>query len=149
MLALSFPALVGMGDALRAQGNCPNCDLPPGCRGNGNQNGNGNGNRDRNCQRIAITIESDVDFGRLVLLGAGGARVLLDLNSGQKTVFGEIDDLGGMPITGRALVTGAPFEVRCGDLPLRPIWLVTRRRNDDQPSKRTTSTGSSKSMVIR
>lgn len=115
-----------------AQGNCPNCDLPPGCRGNGNQNGNGarngngngngnganngNGNgwgaggRPRNCQRLEITIESDIDFGRLVVLGGGEARVLLDLNTGQKHVTGDVDDLGGMPITGRAIITGAPFE---------------------------------------
>ncbi len=104
---------------LRAQGNCPNCDLPPGCRGNGNQNGNGNGNgnRNRNCQRLEISIESDIDFGRVVLLGNGEARVLLDLETGQKTLIGDVDDLGGMPITGRAMITGAPFEQIVIDLP--------------------------------
>lgn len=116
-LALTFPALTGMGTQLRAQGNCPDCDLPPGCRGNGNQNGNGNGNANRNCQRLEITIESDIDFGRLVLLGKGEGRVMLDLASGQKTLIGDIDDLGGMPITGRAIITGAPFEQISIDLP--------------------------------
>ena len=107
---LTLSALVSTGGELRAQGNCPNCDLPPGCRGNGNQNGNGNGNRNRNCQRVSIVIESDIDFGRVVLLGQGEARVLLDLETGRKTLIGDVDDLGGMPITGRAIVTGAPFE---------------------------------------
>ncbi|MFU7528718.1 DUF4402 domain-containing protein [Qipengyuania sp. ASV99] len=106
-----------MGSDLRAQGNCPDCDLPPGCRGNGNQNGNGNGNQNRNCQRLEITIESDIDFGRLVLLGKGEGRVMLDLASGQKTLIGDVDDLGGMPITGRATITGAPFEQISIDLP--------------------------------
>ncbi|WP_162013493.1 DUF4402 domain-containing protein [Erythrobacter sp. NAP1] len=111
--SLAVPALIGADAPVRAQGNCPNCDLPPGCRGNGNQRpppGNGNGNRNRNCQRITITIESDIDFGRVVLLGSGEARVLLDLESGRKTVIGDVDDLGGMPITGRAMIQGAPFE---------------------------------------
>lgn len=107
---LVLTGLAGAGAPLRAQGNCPNCDLPPGCRGNGNQNGNGNGNSGRNCQRLTITIESDVDFGRLVLLGSGAGQVVLDLATGQKYPTGDIDDLGGMPVTGRATITGAPFE---------------------------------------
>lgn len=109
---LIFLALSASGTEALAQGNCPNCDLPPGCRGNGNQNGNGNaiGNRNRNCQRLTISIESDIDFGRIVLLGDGEARVMMDLSTGQKTVIGDGDDLGGMPITGKAMITGAPFE---------------------------------------
>ena len=116
-IGLLFPALTGAGADLRAQGNCPNCDLPPGCRGNGNTNGNGNGNKNRNCQRLTITIESDIDFGRMVLLGSGEGRVMLDLATGQKTLIGDLDDLGGMPITGRAVIVGAPFEQIVIDLP--------------------------------
>ena len=100
-----------------AQGNCPNCDLPPGCRGKGNNkdngnnsNGNGNGRGKPNCERLEIVIESDLDFGRLVLLGDGESRVVLDLTSGTKTIIGDADDLGGMPFTGRAVITGAPFQ---------------------------------------
>lgn len=100
-----------------AQGNCPNCDLPPGCRGNGNNkdktnngNGNGNGNGAANCERLNLTIESDIDFGRIVLLGDGEGRVVLDLASGKKTLIGDVDDLGGMPFTGKATITGAPFQ---------------------------------------
>ncbi len=105
-LSLAVPA-----DApLRAQGQCPNCDLPPGCRGNGNGNGNGRGNGNRNCQTLEITIETDIDFGRLVLIGDGIGRVLLDLNTGEKRTFGEIDDLGGMAVSGTARITGAPNE---------------------------------------
>ncbi len=106
-LSLAVPA-----DApLRAQGQCPNCDLPPGCRGNGNGNGNGNGRGNRtNCQTLEITIETDIDFGRLVLIGDGIGRVLLDLNTGEKRTIGEIDDLGGMAVSGTARITGAPNE---------------------------------------
>ncbi|MEM8725659.1 MAG: DUF4402 domain-containing protein [Pseudomonadota bacterium] len=114
-LAIPAPAPVW------AQGNCPNCDLPPGCRGNGNGNnsgnGKGNGNSGRNCQRLEISIESDIDFGRLVLLGRGEGRVLLDLDTGEKRLIGDIDDLGGVAISGSAIITGAPFEEVRIDLP--------------------------------
>ncbi|MEM7666554.1 MAG: DUF4402 domain-containing protein [Pseudomonadota bacterium] len=99
-----------------AQGNCPNCDLPPGCRGNGNIKDKPN-KKPRNCQRIELSIESDIDYGRLVLLGRGEGRVLLDLNTGKKRLIGDIDDLGGLAITGRAIITGAPFEEVRVDLP--------------------------------
>ena len=118
-LGLAVSAIAGPG--LRAQGQCDQCHLPPGCRGNGNQNGNGgpnsNNNRNGNCQPLTITIESDIDFGRVVLLGQGESRVILDLNTGQKTLIGDVDDMGGMPITGRAIITGAPFEEVIIDLP--------------------------------
>ena len=120
-IGLAIPALSGVGAGIGtpayAQGNCPNCDLPPGCRGNGNQNGNGNGNRNKNCQQLEIFIESNIDFGRVVLLGDGEARVMLDLATGQKMLIGDVDDLGGMPLTGRAVITGAPFEQILINLP--------------------------------
>lgn len=104
-----------------AQGNCPNCDLPPGCRGNGNNKDKGNGNGNAfgrpDCERLDVTIESDLDFGRLVLLGDGDARVVLDLFSGAKTIVGDADDLGGMPFTGSVIVTGAPFQQVAINLP--------------------------------
>jgi len=108
--ALFGLALPATAPPVQAQGACPQCDLPPGCRGNGNQNGNGGGNRNRNCQRLAIAIDSDVDFGRVVIIGRGEGRVVLDLDTGEKRLFGDVDDLGGIPITGRAIITGAPFE---------------------------------------
>ncbi|MEQ8412355.1 MAG: DUF4402 domain-containing protein [Erythrobacter sp.] len=112
---LLLAALVGLAlpaspPPAQAQGACPQCDLPPGCRGKGNQKGKGKGNRRRNCQRLSIAIDSDIDFGRVVVIGRGEGRVLLDLDSGEKRLFGDVDDLGGMPVTGRAIVTGAPFE---------------------------------------
>lgn len=101
----------------RAQGQCPNCDLPPGCRGNGNQNPNNP--RKRNCQTLSIVIESDIDFGRIVVLRRGEGRVVLDLETGERTLIGDLDDLGGLPITGRATVTGTPFEPLRVTLPTR------------------------------
>lgn len=108
--SLSIPAPV----PAWAQGACENCDLPPGCRGNGNQKPKPNG---KNCDRVQITIESDVDFGRLVLLGKGEGRVLLDLDTGEKRLIGDIDDLGGIAVSGRAVITGAPLEEVRIDLP--------------------------------
>ncbi|MEO0464362.1 MAG: DUF4402 domain-containing protein [Pseudomonadota bacterium] len=101
--------------AAQAQGSCPNCDLPPGCRGNGNQKPKNQAKR--NCQTLDVTIESDVDFGRVVILKGGEGRVILNLETGEKQLIGDLDDLGGMPITGRASVTGAPFERLRVDLP--------------------------------
>ncbi|NQX94914.1 MAG: DUF4402 domain-containing protein [Erythrobacter sp.] len=119
--ALSAVAAVSLlspaATAVRAQGQCDNCDLPPGCRGNGNQKPKPNGNR--NCQTLEILIESDIDFGRIVVLQRGEGRVLLDLETGEKTLIGDLDDLGGMPITGEATVTGAPFEALRVILPTR------------------------------
>ncbi|QIQ87013.1 DUF4402 domain-containing protein [Erythrobacter sp.] len=108
--ALCGLALPATAPPVLAQGACPQCDLPPGCRGKGNQNGNGRGNRNRNCQRLSIEIDSDIDFGRVVIIGRGEGRVLLDLDTGEKRLFGDVDDLGGMPVTGRAIVSGAPLE---------------------------------------
>lgn len=91
-----------------AQGNCEQCDLPPRCRGH-----------DlaekplkfrRQCRRLAVRVESDIDFGRVVLLRQGEGKVIVDLDSGQKRVYGDVEDLGGMTITGRVTVTGTPME---------------------------------------
>lgn len=109
VLMAGVAASLGMSapQAVRAQGNCPNCDLPPGCRGVGNQKPKKNG---RDCQTLSVSIESDIDFGRIVVLKHGEGRVILDLDTGEKTLIGDLDDLGGMPITGQASVTGSPFE---------------------------------------
>ena len=120
VLALAFAAAPTPLSPAYAQGNCPNCDLPPGCRGKGNnkdKGNNGNGRGKPGCERLEIIIESDLDFGRLVLLGDGESRVILDLSSGQKTIIGDADDLGGMPFTGRAIITGAAFQQVSIDLP--------------------------------
>lgn len=92
-----------------AQGRCANCDLPPGCRGKGSQKPKRNGKQ--NCDPLNVEIQADIDFGRLVLLGDGVGRVIIDLESGNKTVFGELDDLGGMAVQGEARISGAPGEI--------------------------------------
>ncbi|MDJ0642385.1 MAG: DUF4402 domain-containing protein [Erythrobacter sp.] len=115
MVAAAFSLSVPAPTPAWAQGACENCDLPPGCRGNGNQKPDRNNGR--NCQTLQITIESDVDFGRLVLLGSGEGRVLLDLDTGEKRLIGDIDDLGGVSVSGRAVITGAPLEEVRVDLP--------------------------------
>ena len=85
-----------------AQGTCTNCDLPPGCRGVG-QGGK------TECTVVLLTVESDVDFGRLILVGGQVGHVAIDLASGAKLVFGDLEDGGGIPVYGTALVTGQPL----------------------------------------
>jgi len=113
-MALGMP----VGLPALAQGNCPNCDLPPGCRGKGNGNGNAPKSSSE-CQTLEITIETDINFGRLVLIGDGEGKVLLDLNTGEKRTSGEIDDLGGLAVSGTARITGAPNQAVRVFLPTR------------------------------
>ncbi len=99
-------------------------------RGNGNGSGQGNGNagpaacekpnpppNNPHCQQIALTVQSDIDFGRLVLVGDGVGRVVLDLETGSKLVFGGLDDLGGFAVKGQAVISGTPNRVIRIDMP--------------------------------
>lgn len=86
-----------------AQGTCARCTLPPGDRGVGSDGNNGQG-------QVTLTIQSDIDFGRLVLIGSGVGQVLLDLQTGAKQTIGNVNDLGGISFSGRAVVTGKPLK---------------------------------------
>ncbi len=101
ILAAFLPLLSTMPASVAAQGMCPRCDLPPGCRGN-----NPKPNKNKDCTPVSVNIESDLDFGRLVLLGDGVGQVIIDLNTGQKTTSGNINDLGGMAFKGVARISG-------------------------------------------
>lgn len=93
--------------------------------------GNGNGNgpppacdkpgqppiKNPNCQQIEIAIESDIDFGRMILLGTGAGQVWLDLSTGQRMFTGGLDSAGGMPVTGRAIINGTPLRPIRVELP--------------------------------
>ncbi|MDJ0978996.1 MAG: DUF4402 domain-containing protein [Erythrobacter sp.] len=103
--------------ALRAQGACEDCDVPPACREDAPESILRL--RARNCQKLSVAIESDVDFGRVVVLKNGEGRVLLDLETGERKLLGDLENLGGVPITGRATVTGAPLERLRITLPTR------------------------------
>lgn len=113
-LAAMF-ALSAFASPAAGQGQCSFCGdnpAPPdnGGRPDGN-NGGGGGNGGGNGQgQMDLTIESDIDFGRLILVGNGIGSVVLDVDTGQKMTFGEIDDLGGVSVQGRALVTGMPLK---------------------------------------
>lgn len=85
-----------------AQGSCTSCNLPPGCRGASQ------GGKD-NCTVVLLDVESDVDFGRLLLVGGQVGHVVIDLQTGTKLVFGNLEDAGGIPVYGTALVTGQPL----------------------------------------
>ncbi|WP_114520731.1 DUF4402 domain-containing protein [Altererythrobacter sp. ZODW24] len=102
ILAALLPLLCAMPAPVAAQGMCPQCDLPPGCRGQGNNKPKKN----IDCTPVSVDIESGLDFGRLVLIGDGVGQVIIDLNTGQKTTVGNINDLGGMAFKGVARISG-------------------------------------------
>lgn len=68
---------------------------------------------------LTIEIWADLNFSRLALTGREGGSVAIDPASGAKRTSGAVLDLGGMPVSGRGRITGAPYrEVRI-DLPGR------------------------------
>jgi hypothetical protein len=118
-ILIGVALLVGLpAEPVAAQGKCNFCDTNPPPRGEGGgrpNNGNGNGNGNGNNAAIALSIESDINFGRLVMIGDGIGRVLVDLQTGAKTVVGNLDDLGGMAVQGRAIIRGRPMQaIRVG-----------------------------------
>ncbi|GAA4050238.1 DUF4402 domain-containing protein [Parerythrobacter jejuensis] len=81
-----------------------------GNNGNGNGNGNGGvGNGNGNGNAPDLFIESDIDFGRLIMIGAGEGSVLLDPTTGMKIVAGQLEDFGGFTVQGRATIVGRRF----------------------------------------
>ena len=111
-LVLALPAAPAA-----AQGQCSFCGTAPPPRGNG---GNG-GNNGQGQGQIVLTIESDIDFGKLILVGNGVGSVLIDLQTGQKIFTGGLDDLGGVPVRGQAVVTGKPLKAIRIDMPLSVV----------------------------
>lgn len=111
----------GQGNAYGNGGNTGNGNGKGnnGNHGTGN-NGNGGGNigtGPQNCDPIDLIVETDIDFGRLVLVGDGVGRVVIDLASGGKTTFGGLDDLGGIAVKGRAVITGTANQIIRVDIP--------------------------------
>ena len=113
-LAAAF-ALSLTASPVAAQGKCTFCGENPPPRGDGGNNGN-NGNNGQG--RLVLTIDSDIDFGRLILVGNGVGSVLIDLQTGQKVTFGGLDDLGGIAVQGRATITGKPLKGVRVDMPM-------------------------------
>lgn len=56
---------------------------------------------------LRIEISSQLDFSR-VATGLGGGSVTVDPETGSRRIVGNLVDLGGMTLTGEAVVTGAP-----------------------------------------
>ncbi len=101
----------GSGNGTQGNGDGQACGDGSGNNGGGNgngNNGNGNGNGGSNQGPPELTIQNEINFGRLILLGSGESSVLLDLESGQKITAGNLDDYGGVTMVGRATVTGNP-----------------------------------------
>lgn len=109
LLALAAAILAtGSGGPVAAQGQCSFCDTNP------PPSGGGGGGRPNN-RALDLEIQSDIDFGRLLIIGSGDGRVILDLVTGSKTVFGDLDDFGGLTVQGRATIRGRPMRtIRIG-----------------------------------
>lgn len=101
LLALPLPA----DQALAQRGSSKKTEEPPPCSLNGNVQIN---NPNCTSEPVVLTVQTNIDFGRLVLVGDGVGHAVLDLNTGDKIMFGGLDDLGGFAVTGRAVVTGSP-----------------------------------------
>jgi hypothetical protein len=56
---------------------------------------------------LRIEIAAQLDFSRLAT-GAGGGAVTVDPRTGARRLTGNVQDLGGMALTGEAVVTGIP-----------------------------------------
>lgn len=80
-------------------GNGGNNGNGPGGGNNGNGGGNGGGTP-------GLTVQSDINFGRLLKIGAGEGTVLLDPVTGTKVIAGELEDFGGFTVQGRATIVG-------------------------------------------
>lgn len=93
-----------------AQGKCSFCDTNEPPKGEG-------GGRPDNGAAVGISVESDIDFGRLVLVGNGVGQVVIDLQTGEKYVTGGLNDLGGISVQGRAVVTGKAYRAIRVDIP--------------------------------
>jgi hypothetical protein len=105
-ILLAVPSAVGAQRGGNGNGAPPPCDkpgMPP--------------IKNPNCQQIALEIESDIDFGRMILLGTGAGQVWLDLATGQRVFTGGLDSAGGMPVTGRAVIVGTPMRPVRVELP--------------------------------
>jgi hypothetical protein len=87
-----------------AQGACTDCQLPPSCRGAAT-----GGTKKDICTVVLLSVDSGVDFGRLILVGGKVGHVVLDANSGSKLVFGALQDDGGFAVQGSATITGQPL----------------------------------------
>jgi hypothetical protein len=62
---------------------------------------------------LALEIFADLNFSRLALAGREGGSAEVDAATGSKRTGGAVVNLGGMAVTGRGRVTGAPLrEVR-------------------------------------
>lgn len=66
---------------------------------------------------IQIDVESGLSFSRMALLHKGSGAAEIDPFSGQQVTSTNLMDLGGTSFTGRARVTGEPFQPVRVDLP--------------------------------
>ncbi|WP_164118429.1 DUF4402 domain-containing protein [Sphingorhabdus sp. Alg239-R122] len=57
---------------------------------------------------LHINITTALDFDRLALTGQSGGEVELDPYNGQRNFRGEVEGLGGMWLSGEAVITGEP-----------------------------------------
>ena len=97
----------GSGDDTPVDPQPDNGNNGGGNNGNGNGAGNGGvGQGNGNGNAPELIVESDINFGRLLMIGAGAGTVLLDPQTGTKVVAGQLKDFGGWTVTGRASVVG-------------------------------------------
>lgn len=123
LLTLLGALLVQITPAPAAAQACPLCNIDPRDRHCFRGDGTLKPNKKR-CEKfydaeIDLTIESDIDFGRLIMIGSGRGSVMINVDTGTKTVNGDLDDLGGIAMNGKAVITGMAFRSITVDFPAR------------------------------
>ncbi|RHW17638.1 DUF4402 domain-containing protein [Sphingomonas gilva] len=58
---------------------------------------------------LRVTVETELDFSRMVIASNASGSATLDPRSGARTVSGGLSALGGIPVRGTVRVTGRPL----------------------------------------
>lgn len=57
---------------------------------------------------IVISIDTELDFSRMIIASAQSGTARIDARSGNRSVAGGLSELGGVPLRGTVRVTGEP-----------------------------------------
>ena len=106
---------------------------------------------DASLRPLRISIETDLDFSRITLGGNAGnsGNVIIDPQSGVRSLGGAARDLGGMPVRGIVRIEGEPGRAIRVDLPDQVdlmassggVARVTALRTDLPPAPRIGADG--------
>jgi hypothetical protein len=68
-------------------------------------------------QPLDVEIRTKLDFSRATVAGSAGGKISVDPHSGNRSVSGDVVDLGGSALAGAAIVRGQPGRAIRIDMP--------------------------------